>query len=98
MSVKRNTSALVACLILLSLVGVGFGVWLFRAHFVLLGCLYIGVWLWNAQRFALWLVTPTQSTTPTPNALGGIQPVILAIVCLAAAGISSWGAYWWYLS
>lgn len=90
---------IISTLVGLSLIGVAFGVWLFRAGFTLGGCLYIGVWLWNAQRFALWLLTPrapAMLTSPQPFGTG--QRILLAIVCLAAAGIAAWGIYWWYLS
>jgi hypothetical protein len=89
----------VSALIVLSLVGIAFGVWLFLARFVLLGFLYLGVWLWNAQRFALWLLTPeSPATTETPQPFGRVQRAVLAIVCLVASGIIAWGVYWWYLS
>lgn len=99
MSMKRNAPVLIGLLILMCCVGVAFGIWLFRAHFILLGCLYVGVWLWNAQRFALWLMAPSDATvSEVLQPSTGAQRVILAIICLAAAGISAWGAYWWYVS
>jgi len=43
-------------LIGMSLVGVIFGIWLCWAGFPLIGSPCLGVFLWRAQRFALWLV------------------------------------------
>jgi hypothetical protein len=45
-------------LTLISLVGVLFGIWLFLAGFALHGCVYIGVFLWCGQKFAVWLIPP----------------------------------------
>jgi hypothetical protein len=43
----------ILALITMSLVGVAFGIWLFRAGFTILGCAYIGVFLWRGQQFAV---------------------------------------------
>jgi hypothetical protein len=99
MANPNRNSLIVSMLIALSLVGIGFGIWLFWARFVLLGCLYMGVWLWNAQRFALWLLSPrAPAVADVPQSFGRVQRTVLAIVCLIAAGISGWGGYWWYFS
>jgi lipopolysaccharide export LptBFGC system permease protein LptF len=39
----------ILALIAMALVGVFFGIWLFRAGFTTLGCVYIGVFLWRGQ-------------------------------------------------
>jgi hypothetical protein len=97
MSLRQNTFLLIGLLIGISCAGVGLGFWLFHAGFVLLGCIEIGVWLWNAQRFALWLLAPPKTAT-IEQPLGRAQRLLLALLCLVAAGVSAWGVYWWYLS
>jgi len=44
----------ILALITMALVGVGFGIWLLRAGIIILGCVWIGVFLWRGQQFAVW--------------------------------------------
>src|SRR5689334_17088177 len=85
-------------LIIMSVVLVGLGVWLFQAGFVLLGCGFIGVFLWRAQQFATWLIVPVKAPPEVTPALNSPwQRVILSVVCLLAAGVCAVGIYLWHL-
>ena len=84
----------------LAVVGFVFGLWLFKAGFVLLGCMYMALWLWNANRFAFWLMLPVdRSVSELPLAASTrAQRVVLAVICLAVACVSAVGVYIWYVS
>ena len=85
-------------LILMSVIGIGFGVWLFRAGFILLGCAFIGVFLWRGRQFAVWLFVPhpvPPDVTPQMNSWA--QRLLLSIVCLLGAAVCAVGVYLWHL-
>src|SRR6267142_7038973 len=86
----------VLSLIIMSLVGVGLGVWLFRAGFVLLGSVYIGLFLWRGQLFAIWLIGPgTVPSDVTPPLNFWWQRLLLSIVSLLGAVVCAIGVYLW---
>jgi hypothetical protein len=90
----------IALLVAMSLIGFACGVWLFRAGLILLGCVYMALWLWNAHRFAILLSLPID---PSDRAIGSPpmsrgQRVLLALLSLAAAAVSAIGVYIWYIS
>jgi hypothetical protein len=63
----------ILALIVMSLIGVLFGIWLFRAGFTILGCVYMGVFLWRGQQFAVWFIAPGRapSDVTLPLSYGG---------------------------
>ena len=84
-------------LIVMSLVGIGLGIWLFRAGEILLGCIEIGLWLWMAQRFAIFLIVPGAVPSNVALPVRSLwQRILLAIVCLLGAAICAVGVYLWY--
>src|SRR5271156_159065 len=88
----------VLALILMSLVGVVFGIWLFRAGFTILGSLWVGIFLWRGQQFAVWLVAPRRSPSDvTPPLSSGWQRLLLSIVCFLGAAVCAVGVYLWRL-
>jgi|SRR5215469_13430607 len=86
-------------LVIMSLVGIAFGVWLLRAGFVFLGCGFIGVFLWRALQSAVWLVAPGRApSNVTPRLNARWQHFLLTVVCLLGAGVCAVGLYlcfWW---
>jgi hypothetical protein len=85
-------------LILMALVGVGLGIWLLRAGYTALGCIWVGVFLWRSQQFTVWLVAP--STAPsdiTPPLTSWWQRLLLSIVCILGAAVCAVGVYLWRL-
>lgn len=48
----------IALLLVMSALGVAFGAWLFKTSEVAIGCFYMGIWLFLAQRYSLWLMIP----------------------------------------
>jgi hypothetical protein len=79
---------------IMSVVLVAFGVWLLQAGFVLLGCGFIGVFLWRGQQFATWLIAPAKIPSEvTPSFSSPWQRLILSVVCFLAAGVCAVGVY-----
>src|SRR5271165_1160945 len=88
----------ILALIVMSLVGVVFGIWLFRAGFAMLGCVYVGVFLWRGQQFAVWFIAPSRGLSDvTPPLSSRWQRLLLSIVCLLGAGVCAVGVYLWRL-
>lgn len=88
----------ILALIAMALVGVVLGIWLFRAGFTILGCIYVSVFLWRGQQFAPWLMVP--SVAPSDLTLpmsSGLQRFLLSIVRLFGAAICAIGVYLWRL-
>jgi hypothetical protein len=80
----------------MSLIGVVLGIWLTWLGFIGLGSLFIGVFLWRAQQFALWLIAPNQVPSDfTPPLISSWQRLLLSVVCLLAAGVCAVGVYLW---
>ncbi len=89
---RWQTLALVA----MALVGVGFGIWLLRRGFALLGCLFVGVFLWRAQQFAVWFIAPAKAPADiTPLLTSRWRRLLLSIVCLLGAAVCAIGVYLW---
>ena len=85
-------------LMVMSLVGVAFGMGLFRAGFTILGCLCIGVFLWRGQQFAVWLTAPARAPSDvTPPLNSWRQRLLLSVVCLLGAAVCAIGIYLWRL-
>jgi hypothetical protein len=88
----------VVALIVASLVGVVLGIWLFRAGFTVLGCVFIGVFLWRGQQFSVWLLAPAGAPSDVAPALSSSwQRLLLSIVCLLGAAVCAVGIYLWRL-
>ena len=88
----------ILALIVMSLVGVALGIWLFRAGFTILGCLYIGVFLWRGQQFAVWLIAPARAPLDVSPPLNSwSQRLLLAAVCFLGAVACALGVYLWRL-
>lgn len=86
----------ILALIGMSLVGVAFGIWLFRTSFTILGCLYIGVFLWRAQQCAVWLIAPARAPSDvTPPLNSWWQRLLLSVVCFLGAAVCAIGVYVW---
>ena len=85
-------------LIVMAVVGVGFGIWLIRAGFLALGCLWVGVFLWRGQQFVVWFLAPVKApTSVTPSLTSTWQRLLLSIVCLLGAAVCAVGIYLWRL-
>jgi multisubunit Na+/H+ antiporter MnhG subunit len=85
----------ILALMIMSLVGVGFGVWLSRAGFIALGCLFIGVFLCGAP-FASWFIAPSSvPSSITPSMSSWWQRLLLLIACLLGAAVCGVGVYLW---
>lgn len=79
-------------------VGFGFGVWLFRAGFALLGCAFMALFLWRSQQFAIWLLAPGMAPSDfTPPVSSPGQRLLLSIICLLGAAVCIIGVYLWHL-
>jgi hypothetical protein len=88
----------ILALITMALVGVGFGIWLLRAGFITLGCVWIGVFLWRGQQFAVWLIAPVKAPSDVTLPLTSIwQRLLLSVICLLGAAICAVGVYLWRL-
>jgi hypothetical protein len=82
----------------MSLIGVILGIWLTWAGFIGLGSLFIGVFLWRAQQFALWLIAPRGVLSDaTPRPISSRQRFLLSIICLLGAAVCGVGIYLWRL-
>jgi hypothetical protein len=78
----------------MALVGVGFGIWLLRAGFITLGCVWIGVFLWRGQQFTVWFIAPRKAPSDvTPPLTSRWQRLLLSIVCLLGAAVCGVGVY-----
>jgi len=84
-------------LIAMALVGIFLGIWLFRAGFPIVGCVYVGVFLWRGQQFALWLVAPGVAPSDATLPMSSGQRFLLSIVCLFGAAFCAIGVYLWQL-
>ncbi len=88
----------ILALVAMALIGVGFGVWLFRAGFVALGCAWVAVFLWRGQQFAVWFVAPARVPSDvTPPLTSRWQRLLLSIICLLGAAVCAVGIYLWRL-
>jgi hypothetical protein len=85
-------------LMTVALVGVGFGIWLLRKGFVSLGCIWIGVFLWRGQQFAVWFIAPAKAPSyVTPPLTLTWQRLLLSVICLLGAAVCAVGVYLWCL-
>jgi len=81
-------------LITMAFVGIGFGIWLVRREFVTLGSLWIGVFVWRAQQFTVWFLSPVKAPPDTTGPLTSKwQRLLLSIVGLLGAGVCGVGVY-----
>jgi hypothetical protein len=88
----------ILALIVMAVVGVGLGIWLFRTGFTVLGCAYIGVFLWRGQQFAVWFIAPhTAPSDVTPPLSSRWQRLLLSLICLFGAAVCAVGVYLWRL-
>jgi multisubunit Na+/H+ antiporter MnhG subunit len=86
----------ILALITMAIIGVGFGIWLLRAGFITLGCLYIAVFLWRGQQFTVWFIAPFKARSDvTPPLSSTWQRLLLSIICLFGAAICAIGVYLW---
>jgi hypothetical protein len=86
----------ILALIVMAVVGVGLGIWLFRTGFTVLGCAYIGVFLWRGQQFAVWFIAPhTAPSDVTPPLSSRWQRLLLSLICLFGAAVCAVGVYLW---
>ncbi|MCI0352982.1 MAG: hypothetical protein L0Z53_26470 [Acidobacteriales bacterium] len=84
-------------LVAMSLIGVGFGIWLLRVGEVLSGSLSLGLWLFNGQRFAIWLIVPAAAPSDGQRGISSRwQRVLLVVVCFLAAAVFATGVYLWH--
>ncbi len=84
-------------LIAMSLAGIVLGVWLLRG-FVLLGCVWIAIFIWLGQQSASWLIVPGAAPSDvTPPLNSRWQRLLLSIVCLLGAAVCAVGIYLWRL-
>ena len=82
----------------MALVGVGLGIWLLRTGFLALGCVWIGIFLWRAQQFVVWFISPVKAPSDrTPPVTSRWQSLLLSIVCLLGAAVCAVGVYLWRL-
>jgi hypothetical protein len=96
MSGKRPWQIL--ALMIMSLVGVAFGIWLSSAGFIALGCLFIGIFLLGARQLAFWLIAPSSVPSgATPSMSSRWQCLLLSVVCLFGAAVCGVGVYLWRL-
>ncbi len=88
----------ILALIIMSVIGVGLGVWLFRAGFTLLGCVYMGLFLWRGQQFAVWLIAPKLAPPDaTPAMNSSRQRILLSLICFLGSAVCALGVYLWHL-
>ncbi len=81
----------ILALIIMCCIGFAFGIWLLRAGFILIGCLFIGLFLWRGQQFVIWFIVPSRApsdVTPSLNSPG--QKLVLSVVCLLAPPCVPW--------
>jgi hypothetical protein len=78
----------------MSIVGVAFGIWLLRAGFVVIGSAFVGIFLWRAQQFVVWLIVPASAPSQaTPPLSSPRQKILLSIICLLGAAVCVIGLY-----
>ena len=83
-------------LIVMAVIGVGFGIWLLRTGFLALGSLWVGVFLWRGQQFVVWFLAPVKAPSGgTPPLTSKWQRLLLSIVCLLGAAVCAIGIYLW---
>jgi hypothetical protein len=81
-------------LMAMAVVGIVFGVWLFREGFVGLGCFWMAVFLWRAQQFAVWFISPIKAPSNVVAPLASkTQRMLLSVICLIAASVCAVGIY-----
>ena len=86
----------ILALITMAPVGVGFGIWLLRAGFITLGCVWIGVFLWRGQQFVVWFIAPVRAPSDvTPPLTSTWQRLLLSIICPLGAALCAVGVYLW---
>src|ERR1043165_3218717 len=84
-------------LLAMALVGIGLGIWLVRLDFVPLGCIWIGVFLWRGQQFAVWLIAPAKAPSGVTSPLTSkSQRTLLSVICLLGSAICAVGVYLWH--
>jgi hypothetical protein len=84
----------ILALITLAFVGAGVGMWLLTRGFVGLGCLWIGVFIWRAQQFIVWFISPIKAPADdAPLVTRKWERLLLSIVCLLGAGVCAVGVY-----
>lgn len=97
--IPRNRSWIILPLVLMSLVAIGLGVWLCFRGQALLGCFWIGAWLYAAQRYSIWLIAPgTAPRESRPAFVSMTQRLLFGSVTFGAAAVSAIGVYlcyWW---
>lgn len=85
-------------LLLMALVGLSFGIWLLRAGYAALGCVWVGVFLWRAQQFGVWLIAPCMAPSGiTPSFTSRWQRLLLSMICILGAAVCAVGVYLWRL-
>ena len=88
----------ILALIAMAVIGVCFGVWLFQVGIVALGCLWIAVFVWRAQQFAVWFIVPRKSPPDTtPPLTSRWQRLLLSVICLLGAAVCAVGVYLWHI-
>jgi hypothetical protein len=88
----------ILALLAMALAGVCFGIWLFRDGFIELGCLWIALFVWSAQQFAVWLIAPFRAPSDvTPPLTSGGQRLLLSVICVLGAGVCAVGVYLWHM-
>jgi hypothetical protein len=88
----------ILALMTMALVGVGFGIWLLGAGFITLGCVWIAVFLWLGQQFAVWMIAPVKAPSDVTLPLTSKwQRFLLSVICLLGAAICAVGVYLWRL-
>jgi hypothetical protein len=81
-------------LILMALIGVGFGVRLLHAGYTIIGCVSVGVFLWRGQQFSVWLIVPSSAPSDTtPPLTSRWERLLLSIVCVLGAAVCAVGVY-----
>jgi len=88
----------ILALITMALVGAGFGIWLLRASYITLGCVWVAVFLWRGQQFAVWFIAPGKAPSGVTAPLTSKrQRLLLSIICLLGAAVCAVGIYLWRL-
>jgi hypothetical protein len=98
-SVMSGRQKRILALVVMSLIGIGFGGWLVRRGFVYLGCLFVSVFIWRAQEFLVWFITPFKAPDDyyAPPLTSRWQRVLLSVICLVAGIVCAVGVYLWRL-
>src|SRR5262244_4262298 len=75
------------------------GIWLLRAGYTALGCVWVAVFLWRGQQFDVWLIAP--NATPSgiaPPFTSRWQRLFLSAICVLGAAVCAVGVYLWRLA